>query len=301
MVAEALRADGWYLRSDVIYSKPNPMPESVTDRPTKSHEYVFLLTKSARYFYDHEAIKERAEGATVHDLTGQGYSAPGQSRQTGNRKSEVVGANGRNVQATNDESVRRDQIGGTFNNNPRLRLTDGTRNRRSVWTITTQPYPEAHFATFPEELPETCIKAGTSEHGACSSCGAPYERVVEKGAELIDQKIRGGCNADGQYHGAATKAYEGTGAQNPSDVKRRILEGMVEKRTVGWVATCACEGAAVVPCVVLDPFNGAGTTGLVADRLGRDYIGIELNPVYLELARKRIGGVTPLFDAEVPA
>jgi DNA modification methylase len=272
-VAFALQADGWWLRSDVVWSKPNPMPESITDRPTKAHEYVFLLTKSERYFYDSFAIAEPAAfpdgSGNVNPVT----PVPGQR----------PGENG-NIRG------RLHKIG------PRA-----TRNRRTVWTITTQPFPEAHFATFPEELPEVCIKAGSSEHGACATCGAPFERLIEKGAELIEQKVAGGCNRDGSYHGQPTKDYEGTGAQNPSDVKRRILEGMVERRTIGWAATCECPEASAAPCVVLDPFAGAGTTGLVADRLGRDFVGIELNPAYLEMARARIGAVAPLFGREVPA
>ena len=140
-VAFALQADGWYLRSDIIWSKPNPMPESVTDRPTKAHEYVFLLTKSPRYYYDADAIREN-----------------------------VVG-----------------------------------RNKRTVWEITTQPYPEAHFATYPEKLVQPCILAGTSEKG-----------------------------------------------------------------------------------VVLDPFCGAGTTGVVAKKLGRHFIGIDIKADYLDMTQKRI-------------
>ena len=127
-VAFALQADGWYLRSDIIWAKPNPMPESVRDRPTKAHEYVFLLSKSGRYFYDADAI---AEGAVKGD----------------------AGAGARNY------------VPGSANGRERLQQTtmDRTsRNRRTVWTITTKPYPEAHFATFPPELPELCIKAGSA-------------------------------------------------------------------------------------------------------------------------------------------
>lgn len=128
-VAFALQADGWWLRSDIVWSKPNPMPESVTDRPTRAHEYVFLLTKSERYFYDHEASKEPAVGQTRHDLTGGRYAAPGQTTHTGSREGE--------------------------------RLLDGKRNRRSVWTVNTKPFKGAHFAVMPEALVEPCILAGS--------------------------------------------------------------------------------------------------------------------------------------------
>lgn len=274
-VAFALQADGWYLRSDVIWNKPNPMPESVTDRPTKSHEYVFLLAKSERYFYDADAIREV-------------YAADSLARVDRGRSDSHKWADG----GPGDQTLARDIS--------KACTSPIGRNRRSVWTITTQPFPEAHFATFPEELPELCIKARTSERGACSACGAPYERVIEKGEPLAEQRAIAGADANGEYFGEATKAYEGTGAQNPSDVKRRILESMVERKTVGWNQTCAC-GASIVPCVVLDPFAGAGTTGLVADRLGRDFIGIELNPDYREMARRRINQVAPLFSTEQPA
>lgn len=135
-VAFALQADGWYLRSDIIWAKPNPMPESVTDRPTKSHEYVFLLTKSQRYFYDAEAIKEMANnsGQRVRFGAKNGGRAKSMGRTpSGNEKPGAF----------------------AFNNQ--------MRNARSVWQITTKPYAEAHFATFPIELPERCIKAGSHE------------------------------------------------------------------------------------------------------------------------------------------
>jgi DNA modification methylase len=135
-LAFALQADGWYLRSDIIWNKPNPMPESVTDRPTKSHEYVFLLTKSARYFYDVDAVREPISESTV-------------SRN----KYAWKGHMGRHV-PTEERGAR------NVESHAELCNPLG-RNTRSVWTITTQPYPDAHFATFPEALPERCIRAGT--------------------------------------------------------------------------------------------------------------------------------------------
>ena len=171
-VALALQADGWWLRSDIIWNKPNPMPEAVKDRPTKSHEYIFLLTKSAKYYYDHEAIKEKGE-----------YPAGTKAAKGSTKRYSTDLVNSRP---------------------PEYKVYDGTRNKRSVWKITTKPYKEAHFATFPEELPETCIKAGTK---------------------------RGD--------------------------------------------------------VVLDIFAGSGTTLRVASKLGRKGIGIELNPEYIKILKKR--------------
>ncbi len=132
MLAFALRADGWYLRSDIIWSKPNPMPESVTDRPTKAHEYLFLMSKSQKYFYDFESIKEPVSESTVARL-----SQPKLSEQTGSDRVPFK-TNG-NMKAVGDKE---------------------SRNRRTVWSITTKPFKEAHFATFPPDLIEPCVKAG---------------------------------------------------------------------------------------------------------------------------------------------
>jgi len=135
-VAFALQAAGWYLRQDIIWHKPNPMPESVTDRCTKAHEYLFLLTKSERYYFDMDAIKEDAVGQNLHDLTGPGYAAPGQGPNTGNRK----------ALGTAIESRHRSQIKGgqSLQAEP-----DGLRNRRSVWTVATQPYSWRSFCSVP--------------------------------------------------------------------------------------------------------------------------------------------------------
>jgi DNA modification methylase len=189
LLAFALRAGGWFLRSDIIWHKPNPMPESVRDRPTSAHEHVFLLTKRERYFYDAGAI---AEDAIPQERTGKtGYSTP---------KHEA------HHEATKGEANWRKST---------LNAASGdTRNARNVWTIATQPYSGAHFATMPPELAERCIKAGTK----------------------------------------------------PGDT-------------------------------VLDPFSGAGTTGLVADRLNRHATLIELNPEYRALAGERITADAPLFGA----
>lgn len=142
-VAFALQADGWWLRSDIIWSKPNPMPESVTDRPTKAHEYVFLLAKSERYFYDADAIAEAAiEGMDLGLLRSRMVST-----------SDKI--------AWHAESIKKRQSEGLDSRH----AGDGTRNKRSVWILATLPTPEAHFATFPIELPETCLKAGSPEDG----------------------------------------------------------------------------------------------------------------------------------------
>jgi DNA modification methylase len=171
-LAFALQADGWYLRSEIIWHKPNPMPESVTDRPTKAHEQIFLLTKSARYFYDADAVREPAEYGRSEwkgDVLGR-VRESAVSDKRGNNGSTVNGGNG-----------------------------STGRNLRTVWRIATQSYAGAHFATFPEELAKRCILAGTSERGACSECGNLWMRVTDN---PFPPKVTTGweptcdCNAD---------------------------------------------------------------------------------------------------------
>lgn len=268
MVAFALRARGWYLRMDCIWAKTNPMPESIRDRPTKSHEYVFLLAKSESYFYDADAVREGVTG-TAH---GRGAGVHPKSAERGRIKAN------RSFSAA-------------------VRGLVGSRNKRSVWTLSTAPFPGAHFATFPPRLVEPCVLAGTSAHGCCSMCGAPFTRIVELGAPLEAQKASAGADSRGEYRGKATKTYDGTGAQDPSAVKSRILEGMRERVTTGWKPSCRHALRELEACTVLDPFAGSGTTGLVASRHGRRFIGIELNAEYIAIAEARS---TPR-SLEVPA
>ena len=265
-VAFALQADGWWLRSDIIWAKPNPMPESITDRPTKAHEYLFLLTKSARYYYDAEAIKEAAldsntsrfAASIAHGTTRSGITVPGSVHPESPYHGLSMHRGLRGVGTT----FGRDDIHG--------------RNRRSVWTIATEPYPEAHFATFPEKLVEPCILAGTSARGACPTCGAPWGRIIESPKIPIHLRHRDG-ETKMDYHTrqlGGGQAIQNWRDQNPPS-------------TSGWIPSCACPPAELVPCRVLDPFAGSGTTVAVAERLGRVGIGIELKPAYLELARRR--------------
>lgn len=252
-VAFALQADGWYLRSDIIWHKPNPMPESVTDRPTKSHEYVFLLSKSARYYYDAEAIRESDSGVPA----GNGFAGRLDHRISGGLSE-----------------------GGTLE----PWQPGGGRNARSVWTITTKPYADAHFATFPTELPERCIKAGTSEAGACSACGSPHQRVIvataPDGREAI---MRGGKTRDADGKPLSGDNMIDHGIRGSFNAAR----GVLKRRTDGWRPSCNCD-AGTTPQTVLDPFMGSGTTAYVARHLGRHAVGCELNPEYLEIAARRL-------------
>jgi DNA modification methylase len=207
-VAFALQADGWWLRQDIIWSKPNPMPESVTDRCTKAHEYLFLLTKSERYYYDQEAIAEPVTDSTIERLSQPtldqqegSWRVPGKTNGPFKAARPRFGTPGGKAEIAYGSLVSGKEY-----------LANGKRNKRSVWEVTTQPFSEAHFATFPPALIEPCIKAG--------------------------------CPAGG---------------------------------------------------TVLDPFAGAGTTGLVADRLQRNAILIELNPNYADMSQRRITDDAPLF------
>jgi DNA modification methylase len=280
LVAFALREDGWYLRSDTIWNKPNCIPESVQDRPTRSHEYIFLLSKRPRYFYDAEAIREPAR------------SGPGDLRRMAIGEARLGGK-----MLGHDEELsaasRRTKVG-----TQRSVGDPSGRNKRSVWTVATSPFPGAHFATFPAKLIEPCILAGTSEKGCCPTCGAGRKRVVEKREPDVAWRMACGSNQSGQYSGQARKQYHSSRAQDASEVKRRILEGMNRRVTIDWKPTCQCVSAKPVPCTVLDPFVGSGTTGTVAIRNGRRFIGMDANPVYIDMANDRIlKSIVPVYLA----
>ena len=266
-VAFALQADGWYLRQDIIWHKPNPMPESVADRCTKAHEYIFLLTKSAKYFYDSEAVKER--GAMV-----AGDSAGSSQRDT--QETHGLGGGNSGINLAKQKLAAELQEKGY-----------STRNKRSVWTVTTKPFRGAHFATFPPDLIEPCILAGTSENGQCPKCGKSWKRIMEKIGVSTYEKM-GGKNGGYKKMREESMRRGETGVGDTRDSNGNIVwYEATPKKFVGWQPDCAC-GLDPIASVVLDPFSGAGTTGLVAVQHGRRYIGIELNPDYLEMSRKRI-------------
>jgi DNA modification methylase len=270
-VAFALQADGWYLRSDIIWAKPNPMPESVTDRPTKAHEYLFLLSKSPHYFYDAEAIREkntttRSELLVFGERSDVNYPGHVADRRR-SKKSD-----GWDTGDGGHGSIHRD--GREHGKASEIRYG---RNRRTVWTIATQPFPEAHFATFPEKLVEPCILAGCPAQ-ICPECGAPWERVVEK--RFIPQPDV-----------SRTKGIKGAGNQKPMDASSGwdgFPRGSIQVNTLDFRPTCACGREDTVPGTVLDPFCGSGTALLVALHLGCRTIGIELKPEYMAMTHKRI-------------
>jgi DNA modification methylase len=268
-LAFALQADGWYLRSDIIWHKPNPMPESVRDRPTKAHEYVFLLSKSERYFWDQDAVRE--QHAREYDAA---YGSP---------KWLMGIAKHQNRPGETSHQNRPGETSGytkNFSSGP----NPGGRNIRSVWTITPKPFSGAHFATFPPALVERCVQAGTSEAGCCPQCGKPWERVTKRPAAPASVFTARNAPQDGRIHsGSAMNGVmigHGQKLQNWRDAN--------PTETLGFRPACNCPAADPVPCVVLDPFVGSGTTAAVARSLGRDCVGIDLNPKYLTMARQRV-------------
>jgi DNA modification methylase len=211
-VAFALQADGWWLRSDIVWAKPNPMPESVTDRPTRSHEYIFLMSKSGRYYYDYEAIKEPGSLSSVARLnqpTFDTQTGGPKYTKTGNRSHRKVLENLHRSEKQRGHGRRHAGFNDRWDGMSKEEQCSLMRNKRDVWNVPTHPFSEAHFAVFPENLIKPCILAGS---------------------------------ASGDK--------------------------------------------------VLDPFSGSGTTGVFAQRYGREYIGIELNTEYAAMSEKRIGRET---------
>lgn len=305
-VAFALQADGWWLRQDMIWSKPAPMPESVNGsrwerhrikiikngkkewidcpgcsiclpndklvlrisagRCTKSHEYIFLLTKSDSYYFDNEAIKEEATG----------YDGRNDTKYKGGQKDMSGGAHER----WHYKNLQED---GQQPNTMHLKRLVGkeylspVRNKRSVWTVNTQAFKESHYATFPEALIVPMIKAGTSEKGVCPECGKAWVRIVKKSGGTTGQSWHDHCN-DIEKGMNQCKKVGGLKDENGKEYS---------VQTLGWKPQCTCRKEPV-PAIVLDPFIGAGTVGLVAKKLLRNYVGIELNPNYVYMAEKRI-------------
>lgn len=365
-VALALQEDGWWIRSEIVYAKPNPMPESATDRPTCAHEKIFLLAKSGstqywthqwlpgtrekpepehywlnrdtdgesddepegwrelraadgrklwsrrnrwtghNYFYDPDAVRTPMAESSIARL-----SQPTLLDQKGGPKDD--GAGNRSHRKVLENLHKRRQPAGSWatsksykGQDPRYvkrtpkdpdlrgaKMREASRERednhelvganlRNVWWIPTVAYKEMHFATFPPALVEPCIKAGTSEAGVCSACGAPWTRLVHN--PKIPDEVRN-RDAKMQYH---ARNLGGGGAMQ----KWRDEHPPVQS---GWVPSCSCEGAERVPATVLDPFGGSGTVGLVADRLGRSAVLVEISDEYAGMAKDRIDADAGLF------
>jgi DNA modification methylase len=282
-VTLAAQADGWWVRSVIIWAKPNPMPESVRDRPTDAHEYIFLLTKSKTYFYDAEAIREPMAESSIARI-----SQPTFDKQTGGPKDYSHGTNPNrsarkaleNFAASHkgsyfDKGKTAEHQLGRASSEPRHDSPNG-RNCRSVWTFPTEPFPDAHFAVFPRELPERCIKAGCPEW-VCPKCGKARTRVTETALTVHDGKTE--------------SAYpKGTTANRLALLRQaareRGSEYVNERQTVAW-SDCYCN-AGFPGGVVLDPFVGSGTTCEVAYHLRRTAWGIDASAKYLDMAIERV-------------
>jgi DNA modification methylase len=274
-LAFALQSDGWYLRQDIIWSKPNPMPESVSDRCTKSHEYIFLLTKSPKYYYDNVAIFEKAlldgrkdtiykEGLKYKEieLTSNAKSLSRNRERYPQRKMSNTGFGGDGTGLHTEHD---------YNSNNGI----PGRNKRSVWNVSTQPFSEAHFATFPLKLIEPMILAGTSEKGYCVECGKPIIREVKASGGTI-----GSDWANREISKVGVFRTQGI-------INKQMKDGTYKRETIGWCPFCKCN-ADFVPGIILDPFIGAGTVAIGALKHNRNFIGIELSPEYIEIALKRI-------------
>lgn len=243
-LAFALGNDGWILRSDCIWSKKSPMCSSVKDRPTVSHEYVFMFVKTKNYFYDIDAERMPLAAST--------YGREKYSRQTAKAKKIKEP-----YAVSHDHESDSDPKG---------------RNLWTVWNdIPQSNYTDPHFAVFSEELPARCLRLGTSDKGQCPDCGLPWKRV-----------------SDHSYVNEGGRTTNG-----PRNLDRRDESAAYDQRlnrvnyTIGWKPSCECDREPI-PQVCLDPFSGAGTTGLVAKKMGLRYVGLELNPDYAEASRKRI-------------
>lgn len=260
-LAIACQEDGWWIRSVIIWSKLNPMPESVTDRPTESHDYILMLTKSARYYWDADAVRSPLAEATVKRAKSPFYPDHWKAqlyRQT--------------------QGIERDAQ--TFNRDVYSRIASGEKtihNIRTVWEFPTQPSPfrGVHFAVFPEKLPEICIKAATSEKGCCPKCGAPWVRVIK-------------------VIGSNYPARKAKGVGGPYNLKPELLREAAklgnlgsQSETLGWRPACNCGNLKPTPCLVLDPFAGTGTTLWVAKKLGRRAVGYDISEAYCKLALER--------------
>lgn len=307
-VALALQADGWILRQDIVWHKPSPMPESVKNRCTKAHEYIFLFSKKQGYYYDADAIKENSSEASIarmaagYNQRDRAINSPPQVNHL-NQNRDVTDRSVANLVKSgkcNKRSVwqvehERTLLEWMQDNAPETlaEFLGQTQTKPDVWRVSSSGYAGAHFAVYPPKLIEPCILAGTSEKGCCADCGMPYKRITEE-TQLTRERpndfvkyaevrgIKSGLNNDRGDGGRST--YVGTNSCANS------VAG-VSVKTVGWEKSCKCNTDAILPCLVLDPFMGSGTTAAVCIDNGRHAIGIDLSEAYLrEQAIPRIEG-----------
>lgn len=301
-LAIALQEAGWWVRSEIIWAKPNPMPESINDRPATSHEKIFLLSKAPRYHYDAAAVRQRLAEASVQRLSQDVENQTGSTRANGGAKTngnmKAVGGRAKGDSFAQKHKTTEGVHGQKPQHRPNREevtyLRGAGRNLRNyepapveVWNLATAGFNEAHFATFPPELVERCLLAGAPRH-CCGTCGAPWSRQTAK-VLVPTAKASKVCVTD-EREAVADKMDAGSNRQKDGHIPG--WSNSVE--TLGFEQTCACPPSMVSPRI-LDPFGGAGTTALVADRMGLDCTIIELNPEYAEIARRRIAADQGMF------
>ena len=268
-LAIALQENGWWVRSDCIWHKPNPMPSSVTDRPGTAHEYLFMLTKAAKYYYDAWAVRQPSSDNPI--------------------------SSARRTRADNGATGRKALHGTAWGQSGNgARNDDGERHLRSVWTIPTEAYPGSHFATFSTKLVEPCVLASTSQEGVCSTCGTPWKREVERQTrQVMDYN---GKNAEQDTHFSGRRMLGNVRAARAAGADHD--HPFPAPQTLGWHAGCKCN-APTQPAVILDPFAGTSTVGAVAIRHGRRFVGIELSERYCRLSAKRLAGANPVLPLDI--
>lgn len=298
-IAVALQEEGWILRNDIIYRKLNPLPASVKDRLANTYEHVFHFVRSRIYFYDLDAIREPWRDTNSHDLERANDKHPGYCGKYASGpeiRGQPVGDPSR---GKNPGDVMRDyhSKGEPYlENNPHRERQYGRReamhplgkNPGDFWEITTQPFRGAHFAVYPESLVETPIKAGCPEF-ICKKCGKAREKIYKRGRLVRSGKghISYGYKG-GSKHQNTQKSKISSWSRN--FVRESLVPGMAyEQKFIGYT-DCGCK-AGWTSGTVLDPFIGSGTTAVVAKRLGRNWIGIDINPDYCRMARERVAKV----------
>lgn len=300
-IAIAMQESGWHLRSEIIWVKPNPIPDSAKDRPATQHEKIYLFSKRKHYYYDGHGVRQPPAPATIRRLSQPGFDlqrggpkdgkdgGPSHRKSLENLKRSFSGRTtyGRHTLGENlPETVRR----GHWRSHQGLadldKLTKAEQaafgcNLRNVWVVAPEASPIEHYAMFPSKLVVPMIQAGTSDAGACADCGKPWNRIVSDS--------EGGIRDSWLDHRFSMEKGNRMLGSHQSHSWR-------PGQTLGWNPGCHCDTTDdPVPCTVLDPFAGVGTVGLVAARMSRAAIQIELNPKYLEIAKNRIYDDAPLL------
>lgn len=297
----ALQQNGWFVRSTIIWNKPTAMPESVMDRCSTSHEYIFMLSKTKTYYFDKHAIKEPCAEGTYKKMQ-RGCSGNGKYGNNPELLEVTMRKSPQNINKKRESRFRSEKHNNhnQFNNGNYMNLEDSdndnirfttppsvslTRGKRTVWNIPSIPCKDAHFATFPTTLVEPMVLSSTSEYGCCANCGKQYSRIVEPSEEYKQYLGKG-------YHDHTNDLNIGMQQPKQDDFRSTTSDYI----TIGWQKSCACNTDEIVATRIIDPFSGSGTTVLVANRNRREGYGIELNPAYVEISRKRIIKDFTLFN-----